>query len=105
MDGLAPSERPKQQNAKKIAVLDGATMENLVVSAATERWKVAIGLAGFAGLRLGEVRGLRWGDIDFEGNTISISRSLLPDGTAKSPKSEAQGFERYPFSLAFGACS
>ena len=89
MDGLAPSERPKQQNAKKIAVLDGATMENLVVSAATERWKVAIGLAGFAGLRLGEVRGLRWGDIDFEGNTISISRSLLPDGTAKSPKSEA----------------
>ena len=27
MDGLAPSERPKQRNAKKIAVLDAAGME------------------------------------------------------------------------------
>jgi integrase len=89
MDGLAPSERPKQQNAKKIAVLTADDMGRLVASATTERWKAAIGLAGFAGLRLGEIRGLRWGDIDLEGNTISISRSLLPDGTAKSPKTAA----------------
>lgn len=32
MDGLAPSERPKQKNAKKIAVLDGASMEKLVAA-------------------------------------------------------------------------
>jgi integrase len=89
MDGLAPSERPKQRNAKKIAVLSGTDMEKLIGSASTPRWKAAIGLAGYAGLRLGEVRGLRWGDVDLDANTISISRSLLPDGTPKAPKSAA----------------
>jgi hypothetical protein len=44
MDGLAPSERPKQRNARKIAVLDEAAMEKLVDAATTERWKTAIGL-------------------------------------------------------------
>jgi integrase len=89
MDGLAPSERPKQQNAKKIAVLDGADMEKLIAGASTERWRAAIALAGFAGLRLGEIRGLRWSDVDLEGNAITVSRSLLPDGTPKAPKTEA----------------
>jgi integrase len=89
MDGLSPSERPRQKNSRKIAVLDGATMEKLVAAASTERWKTAIALAGFAGVRLGEVRGLRWGDIDLESNMISVSRSLLLDGTPKPPKSEA----------------
>jgi integrase len=32
---------------------------------------------------------LRWGDIDLEGNAITVSRSLLPDGTPKAPKTEA----------------
>jgi len=89
MDGLADSERPVQRNAKKIAVLVGADMEKLVAAASTERWRAALGLAGLAGLRLGEVRGLRWGDVDLDGNAITVSRSLLPDGTPKAPKTEA----------------
>ena len=89
MDGLARSERPQQRNAKKIAVLSGEEMERLVLAGTTERWRAAIALEGFAGLRLGEVRGLRWSDVDLEGNTISVSRSLLPDGTAKAPKTTA----------------
>lgn len=44
---------------------------------------------GARGLRLGEVRGLRWDDVHLEQNTISVSRSLLPDGTPKEPKSAA----------------
>lgn len=89
MDGLAASERPRQKNAKKIAVLSGEEIEKLIAAAKTERWKAAIGLAGYGGLRLGEVRGLRWGDVDLDGNTITITRSLLPDGTPKAPKTDA----------------
>ena len=89
MDGLAPSERPKQHNAKKIAVLDGTSIEKLVAAATTERWRAETGLAGYAGLRLGQVRGLRWSDVDLDADTISVSRSLLPDGSAKPPKTEA----------------
>lgn len=89
IDGLAPSERPKQRNAKRNEVLRAEKMAKLVTTGSTERWCAALGLAGYAGLRLGEIRALRWGDIDFEAGTISVCRSMLPDGTPKAPKSEA----------------
>lgn len=89
IDGLAPSERPKQRNARTITVLDAAMIAKLVAAGSSERWRAAIGLAGYAGLRLGEIRGLRWGDLDREAGTIAVRRSLLPDGTPKAPKTEA----------------
>lgn len=89
IDGLAPSERPKQRNAKKVAVLDAETMKRLVEAGTTERWRAALALAAYAGLRLGEIRALRWSDIDLDAGTLTVRRSLLPDGTAKAPKTEA----------------
>jgi integrase len=89
VDGLAPSETPKQVNARQVAVLDAATMQRLVEAGASERWRVALGLAGYAGLRLGELRALRWRDLDLKAGTLSVSRSLLPDGTPKSTKTVA----------------
>ena len=61
----------------------------LVATAGTERWQPAIGLAGYAGLRLGEVRGLRWQDIDLDAGLLHVRRSLQPDGTRTPPKTEA----------------
>lgn len=89
IDGLAPSERPKQRNAKRVAVLDAATIARLVASSPSKRWKAAVGLGGYAGLRLGEIRALRWADVDRKGGTITVTRSMLPDGTPKAPKTEA----------------
>lgn len=89
MDGLAPSERPKQRNARRVAVLDAETMARLIAAGASERWRVALGLAGYAGLRLGELRALTWADVDFRAGTLSVRRSMLPDGTAKAPKTDA----------------
>ena len=87
MDGLAPSERPKQKNAKRVAVLGGEAMATLVAAGCSERWRAA--LAGYAGLRLGEVRALTWGDVDLDAGTLTVRRSLLPDGTPKTPKTDA----------------
>jgi integrase len=89
MDGLAPSERPKQRNAKRVAVLDDETMQRLVAAGTSERWRAALALAGYAGLRLGEVRALTWGDVDLKAGTLAVRRSMLPDGTAKAPKTGA----------------
>jgi integrase len=89
MDGLAKSEIPKQRNKKRIARLDTATLETLVNAGETERWRAALGLHGYAGLRPGEVRAKKWSEIDFDGNTIAISTSALPDGELKDPKTEA----------------
>ena len=38
---------------------------------------------------MGEIRGLRWGDVDLDARTITVARSLLPDGTPKATKTEA----------------
>jgi integrase len=89
IDGLAPSERPKQRNAKRVAVLDAHTIAKLVAAGSTERWRAALGLAGYAGLRLGEIRALTWADVDRKTGTVTVRRSLLPDGTPKAPKTEA----------------
>ena len=89
VDGLTSAERPKQKNSRAIERLDGATVGGLIAAAPTERWKAGLALAGLGGLRLGEARGLQWGDVDLAGNTINVSRSLLPDGSPKPPKSDA----------------
>lgn len=87
--GLTDAERPKQKNAKAIERLDSATLRRLIAATPTERWKAGLALAGLGGLRIGEVRGLTWADVDLAGETITVERSLLPDGTAKPPKTEA----------------
>jgi len=40
------------------------------------REKIVVSLGVFAGLRIGEIFGLKWEDIDFEKNTISIRRQF-----------------------------
>jgi integrase len=89
MAGLATSERPRQRNQKAIRTLTVAEIGTLVAASKSERWRAALGLAAYGGLRLGEIRGLRWGDIDLDANMIRVERSLLPDGTAKATKTKA----------------
>jgi integrase len=89
VEGLAPSERPKQRNAKRIRVLDSEATGALVAAGTSERWRAALGLAGYAGLRLGEIRALMWADVDLQAGTLNVRRSLLPNGTPKAPKTEA----------------
>ena len=43
----------------------------------------------YCGLRPSEVQALQWSDIDLKNATISISRSLKPDGTIGPPKTPA----------------
>jgi len=89
VDGLAPSEVPKQRNARPVEVLDADALSDLVTAASSERWRAALALAGFAALRLGEVRALEWRDVDLDAGTITVSRSMTPDGTVKSTKTAA----------------
>jgi integrase len=89
VDSLAASERPKQQNKRRVRVLDVHTIERLVAAGSSERRRTALGLACYAGLRLGEIRGLRWSDVDRATGVVTVRRSLLRDGTAKPPKTSA----------------
>jgi integrase len=60
---------------------------DLILAKSTENTRLAFALGGFAGLRAGEVRGLRWPDVDLKGGTITVRRSISY-GEESTPKSE-----------------
>jgi integrase len=89
VDGLSKAERPRQRNKRNVARLVSADLERLVSAASTARDRAAIGLAGYAGLRIGELRALHWGEVDFDAGTVTVLRACTEDGAFKQPKSEA----------------
>ena len=77
-----PAERvqpPKARKPKRRSYDDEQTkilLENLeLLSSEDTKYKVAIILTVFTGVRLGELMGLEWQDVDFKNGIISINRS------------------------------
>ena len=95
-----PAERvqpPKARKPKRRSYDDEQTkvlLENLEqLSSEDTKYKVAIILTVFTGVRLGELMGLEWQDVDFKNGIISINRSsqyLADMGVfTKDPKTES----------------
>ncbi len=95
-----PAERvqaPKAKKPKRKSYDDEQTkilLENLEqLSIEDTKYKVAIILTVFTGVRLGELMGLEWQDVDFKNGIISINRSsqyLSDMGVfTKVPKTES----------------
>lgn len=95
-----PAERvqaPKARKPKRKSYDDEQTkilLENLeLLSIEDTKYKVAIILTIFTGVRLGELMGLEWQDVDFKNGIISINRSsqyLSDMGVfTKTPKTES----------------
>jgi integrase len=71
-----------------------------ILAAASPSARLAFELAAFAGLRAGEVRGLRWPDVDLDAGTLTIRRSISA-GFETTPKSHHQ--RRIPMSRTLRA--
>ncbi len=95
-----PAERvqsPKARKPKRKSYDDEQTkilLENLEkLSIEETKYKVAIILTVFTGVRLGELMGLEWQDVDFKNGILSINRSsqyLSDMGVfTKTPKTES----------------
>jgi integrase len=54
-----------------------------------ERYRVAVAAGLFSGLRLSELLGLTWGDIDFRGDVIRVRHQLGRDGKRRALKTAA----------------
>ena len=90
VEGLIESEIPSQRGRKReIARLSELELRRLLKAAGTDRWRATIALGGYAGLRLGEIRGLDWSDIDWGKSEIHIRRSLSPAGEEIPTKTRA----------------
>ena len=83
-DRLTSAERPKPASSVR-RFLSRSEIERLL-AAVPDRYH-ACGL--FSGLRLSELLGLRWGDIDFERHVLHVTHQLARDATRKQLKTHA----------------
>jgi integrase len=72
-------------------VLDADEVELLAAHAANDQDAALFRVAAFTGLRLGELRALRWGDVDWTLRVVRVRRSFTwgEEGTPKSGKVRA----------------
>ncbi|ADK16294.1 site-specific integrase [Clostridium ljungdahlii] len=83
-------DAPKVQKYRAV-VLEPPQVKTLLSAVENTRFEIPVNLALALGLRLGEVLGLRWSDIDFENGIINIEQTLVRAGTKlifKEPKTE-----------------
>lgn len=93
---INPTERlrlPKPAGARQRA----ATVDEVerLVAALPASLRPLYRTAAYAGLRRGELRGLKWGDVDLAGGVIHVRRSWDPKEGEIEPKSDA-GFRETP---------
>src|SRR5262245_43676245 len=83
-----------RQSAKRQSVPAILTVDELVklLSAIPEPFRTAVFLDGASGLRVGELLGLKWADVDFKKSVIKISRSIVKqkNGPTKTEASKKQ---------------
>jgi integrase len=79
-------ERQPQQRSGDFNVLAAAEIEALVRAARTPQDAAIFATASYAGLRLGEIRALRWQDVDFTKRLVHVRRSYV-EGRENTPKS------------------
>lgn len=70
---------PIQGHKKEVKILNDKEAKQLagyLDKLDNPRWKIALLIALFMGIRRGELAGLEWKDIDFENKTMTIARSV-----------------------------
>jgi integrase len=79
-----------RQSAKRQRTPEVLTIEEVVnlLGAIPEPFRTAVFLDGSSGLRVGELLGLQWDDVDFDKNVIHIRRSVVKQRIGP-PKTEA----------------
>lgn len=79
-----------RQSAKREKIPEILTVEELVklLAAIPEPFRTAVFLDGSSGLRVGELLGLKWEDVDFDRSVIHIRRSVVKQHIGP-PKTEA----------------
>lgn len=84
---LQPKELPKGKSRSEPRTLTREEIEALL-AASPKRYRPLLAIAVFAGLRIQEILGLTWADIDFGAGVIHV-RKQLTRGTKSSPPRRA----------------
>jgi integrase len=76
---VAALARPPRVEAREMRALTAAEVRILLAATEDDRFGQLFAFAVGSGLRLGEVAGLRWQDVDLEGGTITVRRAMAED--------------------------
>lgn len=77
---------------EEIETFEPNELENILKTSQSDRWYPSLFLAVTTGMRLGEVLGLRWQDIDFNESCVYVRQTLQHASTGiilEEPKSKA----------------
>lgn len=75
-DNAVKSVKPPRMIKRDFTIIDREQIPAFIEAAQTTKYPDALIFLLMTGVRVGEMRGLRWTDIDFENNTIRIDRQL-----------------------------
>lgn len=78
-----PGTKPYKRAKPSITILSRDKIKVLLKAASLSNWYLEILLGLFCGLRKGEIMGLKFGDFDFEKNTVYINRQVASDPIIK----------------------
>jgi integrase len=81
---LDRGERPKVDR-KSRRILSGDEIGRLL-AATPERYRLAVATAAYTGVRLGELLGLTWADLEFDAGLVHVRKQLGRDGVRVMPK-------------------
>jgi hypothetical protein len=81
---LDRGERPKVDR-KSRRILSGDEIGRLL-AATPERYRLAVATAAYTGVRLGELLGLTWADVEFDAGLVHVRKQLGRDGVRVMPK-------------------
>lgn len=91
--------RLPKYHKKEIQVLTLIQQQKLEKLSLQSKICSPIVLALYSGMRIGEISGLRWSDIDFETNLISINRTVSRIVNENSPEAKTKLIEDSPKSI------
>ena len=74
----APKRRPLSSNTSSVWTAE--QLREFLTFTRTQRYHAALWVTANTGMRRGEVLGLRWGDVDLDAGTLSVTRSLVSVG-------------------------
>lgn len=84
--GQLPTFPPLPRKGRRVLSVITTAQLQQILDVSPPSWRLAFCLAAYAGLRAGEVRGLRWRDVDLTGRLLVVRHSRSK-GVTTAPKS------------------
>jgi integrase len=86
---VADAVTPPRPNKPEITPLSAYQVNVLLAESRGDRLEALYVLAVTTGMRIGEIFGLKWSDVDLEAGTVQVRRTVAADGAINPPKTSS----------------